>query len=243
MGRMEAGPPEHQPDWTELADGKAQRTRGARRAWGVVIGLAGAFGLTMLIGGVVLIAVHGFLRDDEGFYNAGERDLRSPGYAITSGELDLGEGTVGVDVQDLAAALQFRIEGTEEQPVFVGVGPAAEVDRYLSGVAQSKIVDFTRRDKAIYDEQAGGPPPSPPSQQTFWAASSEGSGEQRIAWEIQEGEWIAVAMNADASRGIGIDGNAGVEVSWLLWLGVGLAAVGLVVTILSGFGLNRLWRS
>ena len=47
-------------------------------------------------------------------------------------------------------------------------------------------------------------------------------------------------MNADASRGVDLDVDAGAKVSWLIWVGIGLTIIGLVITGLAGFAVSRL---
>jgi hypothetical protein len=49
-------------------------------------------------------------------------------------------------------------------------------------------------------------------------------------------------MNADASRGVAVDAEAGVRIGWLLWAGLDLALVGLLIAGASGYGLHRLLR-
>ena len=36
-------------------------------------------------------------------------------------------------------------------------------------------------------------------------------------------------MNADAARGVSVDANAGVKIDWVIWVGIGLAIIGLVL--------------
>jgi hypothetical protein len=37
-------------------------------------------------------------------------------------------------------------------------------------------------------------------------------------------------MNANGARGVEIDAKVGIEIEWLIWVGVGLLLVGLVTT-------------
>lgn len=59
-------------------------------------------------------------------------------------------------------------------------------------------------------------------------ASARGTGLQTVNWELDEGEWTAVVMNADASRGLRVEADAGIRTGWLLGIGGGLLAAGLV---------------
>jgi F0F1-type ATP synthase membrane subunit c/vacuolar-type H+-ATPase subunit K len=47
-------------------------------------------------------------------------------------------------------------------------------------------------------------------------------------WEVDQGEWTVVAMNADASPGVALTVEAGVRIGILLGVGIGLVAAGLV---------------
>ncbi len=221
----------------------ANRAEGARTAWAITLGVAGFVALAMLIAGIVLIAAHSFLRDDDGSFKTTSQQFQSSGYAVVSGDIDVSEiSAAGVDLGSVAN-FSIEVEGTEERPIFAGVGPSAEVDGYLAAVAHSEVDDFDNQGDPVYTEVEGGAPPGPPGEQDFWLSRSQGAGLQSIDWDLSDDSLRAVAMNADGSQGVGIDGEAAVEVSWLLWLGVGLAAVGLLGAIASGFGINRLLRN
>jgi hypothetical protein len=49
-------------------------------------------------------------------------------------------------------------------------------------------------------------------------------------------------MNADASRGVTVEAEAGAKISWLIWVGIPLALVGLAIAGGSAFGLVRVLR-
>ena len=79
-------------------------------------------------------------------------------------------------------------------PLFVGIGPSADVDRYLAGVSHTLISDFWSDSvQAI----GGGMPGSPPGTQDFWVASATGTGAQTLTWDPANGSWTVVVMNAD----------------------------------------------
>jgi hypothetical protein len=68
---------------------------GSRWSGGRVVGLvftslAGLLGLAMLVGGLALIAAHAFVRDDDGYYASGDELIETTGYAVATGEIDLG---------------------------------------------------------------------------------------------------------------------------------------------------------
>ncbi len=53
--------------------------------------------------------------------------------------------------------------------------------------------------------------PSHPPTRNIWAASQQGSGTQTMNWEIEDGDWSVVVMNADGSLGVDADISAGAE--------------------------------
>jgi hypothetical protein len=59
-----------------------------------------------------------------------------------------------------------RIRSRSDRPVFVGIGPEAEVQRYLAGVSH-EIVGDLRDDPGDYDRRPGvRPPPLPVSRRS-----------------------------------------------------------------------------
>jgi hypothetical protein len=183
-------------------------------------------GLAMLLGGLAIVAAHLFARDDDGYYTTSTEPLESRGFAITSDNIDLGD--LDWAPEDAFASLRVTAEGSAGRPVFVAIGRTAAVDGYLGGVARSMLADFRNGD-ARYEEVVGRAPRGRPGAQPFWVASAEGTGEQEVSWDLEPGEWTAVAMNADASRGVAVDASAGAKVDWLIWVGVGLVVLGALL--------------
>jgi hypothetical protein len=60
-------------------------------------------------------------------------------------------------------------------------------------------------------------------------AESEGSGLQAVDWDLEAGQWAAVAMNADAAKGLEVEASTGVGIGWLHWVGLGLVLFGALV--------------
>ncbi len=108
--------------------------------------------------------------------------------------------------------------------MFVGIGPAADVDAYLDGVEHDDVTDLD--DEPNYDRVAGGAPAAPPGDQQFWAESASGTGELTVDWEPEDGVWRVVLMNADAARGVSSDMSIGAELDSVLWIGIGMLLAG-----------------
>ena len=206
----------------------------ARRGWtpGRVTALVLSSGalllaLVALIGGLTVVGAHLFVRDDDGFYTSGNEQLRSDSYAILTEDIDLTARAADWAPDELLGALRFRAEGSNGTPVFLGIARTSDLERYLGGVAHSEVTDFDGEPR--YDEHPGRFRATPPGNESFWAAQSEGAGEQAVQWEAEAGNWTAVAMNADASRGIAVEADAGVQIGWLIWVGLGLSVFGLLL--------------
>jgi hypothetical protein len=82
---------------------------------------------------------------------------------------------------------------------------------------------------ADYDQQPGAKRPATPATQDFWAASTDAPGRQTLTWDVEDGDWSIVVMNADASRGLDSRISAGAEALLLAPLGWGMTIAGLLV--------------
>ncbi|HEX7256354.1 MAG TPA: DUF4389 domain-containing protein [Gaiellaceae bacterium] len=183
--------------------------------------------LALLAGGVVLAWAHTTQRDDDGFYSTGRKTFVTEGYALRSEDLDV--GTEGPDwLFEEGRLATIRLEGTSAEPgrrLFFGIGPAAEVERYLDGVEHDIVVDFEVDPFEVeYRHVAGDRTPDPPELQPFWAES----GRDRIEWEVDEGRWEAVVMNVGASPGIVAEVSAAAKSDLIVWALLILLGLGLL---------------
>jgi hypothetical protein len=155
------------------------------------------------------------------------QDFASPTYAIVSesANIDAGGGERALDT----FLGTVRIRSESERPLFVGIGPAADVDRYLDDVERDVVDDLDSDGDPEYAPRRGGAPSAAPGTETFWAASSSGAGEQTLEWDPEGGDWRAVVPNADASRGIAADMSIGAELDSVLWIGIGLLVLGALL--------------
>lgn len=194
----------------------------------VFASIGGLIGLALLVGGAAVLAAYAFGRDDDGYFNADRQAMESATYAITTEDIDLGADEVDWAPDGVLGDIRIRVEGGEK-PVFVGVAPDDEVDRYLGDVSHDELIDFdgARPEFVLHDGRA---PRSSPGAQDFWVAKAAGRDEQALTWDAEFGRWTAVVMNADAAPGIAVEADAGVKLDWAIWAGLGLLAVGLVMT-------------
>jgi hypothetical protein len=195
----------------------------------VFASIGGLIGLALLVGGIAVIAAYAFGRDDDGYFTSDRRQLESATYAVTTEDIDLDIDEVDWAPDEILGDVRVRVDGGEK-PVFVGIGPDDDVDRYLGDVSHDELIDFDGDDPQ-FDLHQGRAPPTPPGEQDFWVAESEGSGEQALSWDADFGRWTAVVMNADAARGIDVEADAGVKLDWAIWAGLGMFVVGLLMTV------------
>src|SRR5262249_9162367 len=74
--------------------------------------------------------------------------------------------------------------------------------------------------------RAGRAPSGPPSRESIWAASTQGTGEQTLAWTPRDGDWSVVFMNANAGANVDVRGDISAKLPALPWLAGGLLVVG-----------------
>ena len=201
----------------------------------VVLGaLAALVGFALTLAGSTLLWAHTTQRDDGGYYSTSRHRFESSTYAITSERIDLGtdvrEGD-WVRFDDVGTA-RIAAESTDGTPVFVGIARDADVERYLRNTAHDELVDVSFTPFfADYRRQEGEIRPAVPATQSFWVASATGAGRQVLTWDMEQGEWAVVIMNADASAGVGVDASVGVKTSLLLPIGIGVGGFGVILLV------------
>jgi hypothetical protein len=134
------------------------------------------------------------------------------------------------DVGDVRLEVQPR--GDEE--VFVGIAPTDQVSRYLTGAAHTSVSDVDSWPfDADYEEHAiaGERKPAPPAEQAIWTASAQGAGTQTLEWDVEDGDWSVVVMNADGSRGVDAEVEAGAKVPYLSAIGWTVLGTGAVLMV------------
>jgi hypothetical protein len=199
--------------------------RVALLAVGAVLGLVS---LGVLAGGVGALVIDWTQRED-GFVTSPRHTYSTPTYALVSETADL-DGP-GWAWEDLVGTV--RIQGRSDDPVFLGIGPDSDVERYLDGVAHEVVHDIGHDDDDEDDRRPGGAPATPPGEQTFWAASAQGTGEVNLDWDPENGRWAVVVMNADGSRFVDATLSIGAELDALPWVGAALLGIGLLLALLA----------
>ncbi|ACL40043.1 conserved hypothetical protein [Pseudarthrobacter chlorophenolicus A6] len=210
---------------------------------GILLSLVG---LTALAGGAVAMAV-GSAQGD-GFLTSGTARLSVASHALTSPQLDaIGEGVPPRLPFDLGT---LRLRAAPVDPakdIFIGIASRTDVEKYLSGVYHSELLDVEMQPfRAEYRDIPGTAVPAAPARQTFWAASATGPGEQELTWDLAAGNWSIVLMNADASEGVAATLQAGARSELIRPAATGLLAggavalvVGVPLLVFGAMGLGR----
>ena len=187
-------------------------------------------GLGLLLPGGFLLWAHQTQTDGSGFFETSSRAIATDSYALTTPEVTVHVGSEWADwlPEGAAGTVRLRVE-SEGEDIFVGIGPADEVDAYLSDVAHDEMIDFsTSGDRIRYRRVDGGAPSTPPADQDFWVVSVSGSEVETLEWEVADGEWTAVIMNADASAGVEAQASIGAQFDILFPIAIGLLVAGFV---------------
>ena len=243
-----AEPASASPAATVVGEPAAPTAPPARRGWSggrialVVVGtIAGLLALGLLGGGCALVAVDQTQRDDDGFLMSPTQDFSTPTYAIVSESADLDADGAEWALDTFLGTVRIRSES--DRPVFVGIGPAGEVTRYLGGVERDVVDDLDSDGDPEYSRRSGSTPSAPPGNETFWVASTAGAGERTLEWEPEDGDWRAVVMNEDASRGVSAELSIGAELDSILWIGIGLLVAGALFAAGSALAITAATRN
>ena len=198
----------------------------------IVLGGIGVLvGLALLAGGGFLLWADRTQRDD-GYLTTPTERFATPTYALTRTRLEAdADGARWVLNESWFGKVRIRGESAGTKTLFIGIGPAADVARYLGNVGHANVQDVEFDPfRVTYLPIEGGAPDGPPADRGFWAASASGVGTQTLTWKVRDGDWSIVLMNADGSRGIAADVDVGAKMSFLLWVAIGVLIGGLLVT-------------
>ncbi|MGW5718604.1 DUF4389 domain-containing protein [Amycolatopsis sp. NPDC003865] len=232
MGGAEAGhePPHPQPPHPRAAGWTAGRIAAAVTGAVLVLGSMG-----LLTGGAGVLWADRTQRDADGYLTA-SRTFVSAGYAVATDPVRL-EGIAAPKITSVVGDVRIRVTGTAGRAVFVGIGRTADVERYLAATEYTTAGNRTH---------PGGAPAVPPGDARIWIASASGPGTQTVGWPVLDGQWTAVVMNADASRGVSVLADAGATAPALGWIALALLVSGAVVlaggVVLIGVAAHRAAR-
>jgi hypothetical protein len=214
--------------------GAAGTLRGMRIASIIAASVAGLFSLGLLAAGGLLLWGDS-QKDDQGYLSTANHRFHTDTAALATDNLDLdldGLGTV-ID-RDRYGKIRVQVDPRTDKPVFVGIAPTRDVTRYLNGTSHELVTDVSYGPfDADYESQPGTALPLAPAAQHIWAASDHGHGERTLTWDVEEGDWSIVVMNADGTRGVDAGISAGADVPFLSSIGWGVTIGGLVLLVIA----------
>ena len=182
--------------------------------------------LLLAIAGTVAIAAN-VLRDGDGYFTWPTETFTSGGYAVAMKTVDISDAPqwafsdAGLD--------SVRVKAHSVRPLFIGIARAADLTRYLRGTEYDEVSALTYHPFQVdYDHADGHAPPKAPVHESFWVKKTSGAESLALDWRPRPGNWRAVVMNADGSRGVTAKLQLGARTSLLWWLGAALLGAGVL---------------
>jgi hypothetical protein len=208
---------------TETASAPAQNNA-ARTGMAIGGGVLATVGAVFALGGGGILAIGG----TDGAFKTSHHDVSTTTSALVS-EVAKINGTS--EVTDVLGHPKVRISANavqSDKPVFVGVGPKAQVDRYLAGASVETVTDFELDPFSLDKTRSTGTATlKPPATQSFWVAKSSGS-TAKLDWKVRDGNYRVVVMNADGSRGVATQTAFEVKVPHLGDIAIAMLIAGLI---------------
>jgi hypothetical protein len=190
-------------------------------------------GLIFIVGGALVAAGGGVLMGVFGPDNtlsSGTHQVSTPTTALVA-PMDGIKGTKGIASAVDKPTLRATVNGAGKD-VFVGIGPAGDVDRYLAAAAYDKVTDLELDPFQLRTARHNGSnQPGAPGDQTFWTVRGNGS-QATVNWQITDGSYRLVVMNANASPGVSVNGQFALKVPNLFAVGLGILLAGIVGVVI-----------
>ena len=195
----------------------------------VLGGVLLALGALTAIGGGALMALFG----SSDTLNSGVQQVSTPTRALVSPVAAIQKST---GVQTVFGTVRLHITATPAgtgQHIFIGIGPAAAVDRYLSGVSHDVATDVTLTPFHLtLAHHPGAAQPAPPGSRSFWVAEASGN-HATLSWTVTDGSYRIVAMNTGGTAPVSLNTQLSITIPHMFTIGVGLLAGGIVLTLLA----------
>jgi hypothetical protein len=192
-------------------------------SFGVVLATLGSV-LALLGGGtLVVFGADGSLRSDR-------EQISTPTAAFVTDVATIDDTAT---VSKVVGQPEFNVSAIAERGgpgVFVGVGPAADVDRYLAGAPIDRVDDIDMAPFSLSrDRRPGDAQPVPPESQSFWVAQSGNDMGASLDWRVRDGDYKVVVMNTDGSTDVSADAQIGITMPNLPELSLAGLAAGVLM--------------
>ena len=201
--------------------------RGVKLAIGIPVAIVGTM---FALSGLVVLAFVGF----DGTFTTPPTSVSTDTHAIVLSASFVDEDLASRDLGSSSVTIAVDGEGDD---VFVGVGSAADVARYLDDVpyAEATRLSYPGSDLELRRVD-GSERPTPPTDEAFWSASRKGDGE--LTWDLDDGDWSVVVMNADGTAGVTATGTVtaripalATAIAVMFLLGLPLVGVGVAMIV------------
>ena len=205
---------------TENNTNPRKRSTAARVTLIVSASLAGVLAVGAI--GLGLLAMWGDgLKDERGYLSTDSQSFATGTRAIASENLDLDlDGAEELVNSTGLGDIRLDVESKHDEQLFVGIARTDEVASYLADVSHSLVTDVEVDPfEARQSRQAGDRKPAAPGTERIWAASTQGTGHQTLTWDVEDGDWSIVVMNADGSPSVQADISAAAKLPYLKEIG------------------------
>jgi hypothetical protein len=194
----------------------------------VLGGVVAAIGVLAAIGGGALMALFG----SNDTLDSGVQHVSTPTRALVSPAGSI-QGTSGA--QTVLGSARLRITAAPAaagQRLFLGIGPAGAVDRYLRGASYDVATDVSVAPFHLtLARHRGTATPAPPGSQSFWVATASGA-HPTLTWTVTSGSYRVVAMNAGAAAPVAFTGGLALTIPHSFGIGIGLLIGGIVLILI-----------
>ncbi|HEX5997133.1 MAG TPA: hypothetical protein VFY84_18500 [Jiangellales bacterium] len=186
--------------------------------------------LGLLVTGLIGLIYDQTQRDSDGFLVSDRVDFESNGYAVVAGGLTVDTSVPGwLQAENVIGDIRLTVESADGSPVFLGVAEQDAVQPFLADLAYDEVREISGFGHTVtYAPHTGAAPAAMPADADVWTAWTAGPGEQTVTVELEAGDWVAVAMNADGSAGVDVTGTAAAEVPILTPVAIGLLVAGAI---------------
>ncbi|MBO0814632.1 MAG: hypothetical protein J2P30_05705 [Actinobacteria bacterium] len=201
----------------------------AKRIVLIVLGsVLAAIGVLAAIAGGALMALFG----SNNTLSSGVQHVSTPTRALVSPAGSI-QGASGA--QTALGNVRLRITATPTgtgHQLFLGIGPASAVDRYLRGASYDVATDVSVAPFHLtLARHRGTATPAPPGSQSFWVAKASGN-HPTLTWTVTSGSYRVVAMNADAAAPVAFAGGLDLTIPHSFAIGIGLLIGGIVLILI-----------
>jgi hypothetical protein len=190
-------------------------------------GALAVIGSLLALSGGGLLAAFG----TDGSLASGPHLLSTPASAIVSRVTSIKHtsGVASLIGQPTLRLSASPVQGTSG--VFVGIGPAADVNRYLAGVATEQVTDLNLDPYSMTGiRHSGRLNAAPPTTQRFWVAhASSTRTAAEINWKISDGQYRVVVMNTNGHGGFATTSTIGLTIPNIAIYAIAGLLLGLLI--------------